>query len=235
VAEIIPAIIAKDFDELARKVRLVEPYVDWVQLDVMDGKFTPETAWPGNENIGNLPEKLETGLKLEVHLMVEDVEKEIEKWLGSGVKRILVHWEAIIKNSKFKTQNSNLQLKCQNLINLCERVGIELGLVLNLETPIDNLEAIFSFISSQLSIIQLMSIAKIGHYGEKFDERVIHKAGLLRQKYPDVKISIDGGVNKEAIKKMAKVGVNNFVVGSAIFNSKNIKETIEEFKNLISS
>ena len=46
MAEIVPAIIAKDFAELERKIKLVEPYVNWVQLDVMDGKFAPEKSWP---------------------------------------------------------------------------------------------------------------------------------------------------------------------------------------------
>jgi ribulose-phosphate 3-epimerase len=230
LSEIIPAIIAKSFKELEEKIKLVESFVRWVQLDIMDGKFVSEKTWDEPEEL----KKISTKLNIEVHLMVEDAVREVERWAGSGVKRILAHWEAL-ENSKVKNQNSKVQFKIQNLIDICEKAGVELGLVLNLDTPTNILDEFTSIISYKLSVIQLMSIAKIGYHGHPFDERVIHKVELLRQKWPDVKISLDGGINEEIIKKTALVGVDNFVVGSAIFNSKNIKESIEELESIINN
>lgn len=103
--EIIPAIIAKSFDELQEKIKRVEPYVKSVQIDVMDGIFAPNKTWPHNnchpelvsgsmkilkqmENGFSASKQHDSGLDIEVHLMVEDAEGEVEKWFNSGVKRI---------------------------------------------------------------------------------------------------------------------------------------------------
>ena len=242
MSEIIPAIIAKNFEEVKEKIKLVEPFVNWVQLDIMDGKFAPQKTWPffasssqnasdeqgeastGKNKPGDL-RKIDTGLNVEVHLMVEDVIGEVERWVDSGVKRMLVHVEPFLRNQELGIRNWELINK------KCEESNIELGLVLNLETSVDVLSK-FPFPSSQL-FIQLMSIAQIGYHGHPFDERVIHKIKMLRQGGLNVRISLDGGINEEVFKKIAKVGVDNYVVGSAIFNSKNIKEAIEKLKLII--
>lgn len=233
--EIIPAIIAKSFEELEEKIKLVESFVRWVQLDIMDGKFVSEKTWDEPEEL----KKISTKLNIEVHLMVEDAVREVERWAGSGVKRILVHYEAIGGDLELVTSN------LKKIYKKCRTNNVELGMVLNLETQIDvlfqlpiiaeQLQAKSVGITSYQLPIQLMSIAKIGYHGHPFDERVIHKVELLRQKWPDVKISLDGGINEEIIKKTALVGVDNFVVGSAIFNSKNIKESIEELESIINN
>lgn len=235
--EIIPAIIAKSFNELQEKIKIVEPYVKSVQIDVMDGVFAREKNWNEPMELKNI----NTNLKLEVHLMVEDVEQEIEKWVNSGVKRILAHYEAIISNSKVKNeqvpcereQNSKSQLKIQKLIDMCRRCGVEFGIVLNLETPLEVLDQIAFIIHDSSFIIQLMSIAKIGYHGEPFDERVIPKIKALREKYSDVKISVDGGINLENARQVIDAGADVLVIGSAIFGSKDAEKTIKEFKNII--
>jgi len=100
--EVIPTIIAKDFEELREKVKLVEPHTEWVQLDVMDGVFVDNTTWNNPSDLKNL----KTKLKLEVHLMIKNPEKIIDQWIKSGVKRIIFHfeatrkWENIIKKIK---------------------------------------------------------------------------------------------------------------------------------------
>jgi ribulose-phosphate 3-epimerase len=239
MAEIIPAIIAKTFSELEEKIKLVEPYVNWVQLDVMDGKFAPQ-------KIGYQPEdlkKLDTVLNLEAHLMISEPEKAIDGWLNSGVKRILVHWEALA-NEKLKTKSEKPQLKIsgeagdffakgeqiKNFFDKCNKKGVGFGIVLNLETPIEVLD-LLRVSSYMLHVVQLMSIGKIGSHGQPFDEKVIHKIGILKQKWPDVKISVDGGLNNQNILAAAEVGADNLVVGSAIFQSQDIGKTIQELEN----
>ncbi len=124
--EIIPAIIAKSFDELEEKIKLIEPYLKTVQIDVMDGIFVSNKTWPyteynchpefvsGSDGDGEMPKQvrhdkkisfideldnLETDLILEAHLMVENPYRALNEWLNSKVKRIILHWEAI--NSSF--------------------------------------------------------------------------------------------------------------------------------------
>ncbi len=219
MAEIIPAIIANDFHELVKKIRLVEHYVSWVQLDIMDGKFAPEVSWNNPKDLKNI----KTRLNFEAHLMVENVELEIERWLESGVKRILVHYEAL---------KGDLQDKIYDLRNKCSEKGVELGIVLNLETPVEVLDKL-QVSSFKFQVIQLMSIAQIGYHGQPFDERVIPKIKALREKYPDVKIAVDGGVSLENAGKLFEAGTNILAVGSSIFDSKNIFGVIGKFKEII--
>lgn len=211
--QIIPAIIAKNFDELQKKVKLVESYVEWAQIDIMDGKFAPQITWNNPPDL----KKLKTALNLEAHLMVLEPEKEIEKWLASGVKRILAHFEAT-------EQLPEIIIKIKN-------AGLETGVVLNLQTPIEVLEK-FQVSGFKIQVIQLMGIAQIGYHGQPFDERTISKIKSLRQKYDSVKIAVDGGVNLENASEIIKAGADILVVGNAIFNSDNIGRTIEKFKTL---
>jgi len=88
--EIIPTIIAKDFQELEEKIKKVEPYVEWVQLDVMDGQFVENATWDKPTDLKNL----ETNLNLEAHLMIQNPEENIDDWIESGVKRIIIHFES---------------------------------------------------------------------------------------------------------------------------------------------
>jgi len=251
--KIVPAIIAKSFEELERKIKLVEPYVKSVQIDIMDGIFVPNITWNNPEELKNI----ETELNTEVHLMVEDVERETGRWLDSGVGRILVHFEALA-SEKLKAENEKQQQKIKNLINKCQEHGIELGIALNLETPVDVLDKICQCESAKgrtkqsrritaklfrhftprndvcaIDVVQLMSIEKIGAHGYPFSENVIPKIKILRQKYPGVKIEVDGGINLQNARLVAEAGADVLVIGSAIFENENIEETIKEFKNII--
>src|SRR3989338_58093 len=94
MTEILPAIIVNNFKELEEKIKLVEPYVKWVHIDVMDGKFTPQTSWPYSEGaIADLL-KLDTKLNIEIHLMIDKPEKTIDVWIASSAKRFLIHYES---------------------------------------------------------------------------------------------------------------------------------------------
>ncbi len=194
--EIVPAIIAKNFDELEKKIKLIEPYacpepgrgINWVQLDVMDGKFAPEKTGYQPEDL----KKLDTKANLEVHLMIERPEKEIDRWINSGAKRILVHVEAI---------REDLRVKIYELRKKCDEKGVGLGVALKLETPIDVADDFIEFLNHKSSfVIQLMSIAQIGYHGYPFDEKVIPKIRALKERYPNVKRAVDGGINKETAK-----------------------------------
>ena len=232
--EIVPAIIAKSFDELQEKINLVEPYVNWVQLDVMDGKFAPVKSWPYNvvipakagiqdvdsrlcgndklDNINCLSERLKTKLSIETHLMVEDVEGEIERWLNSGVKRILAHYEAIEKLTVNRKQLTIEEL-VENLSRKCTKKNVEFGIVLNLDTSVSALEKMLSVNCYLFSVVQLMSIAKIGEHGQPFDERVIPKIRALKEQHLNVKISVDGGINSQNAKQILEAGADVLVVG----------------------
>lgn len=210
--EIVPAIIGQNFLEISKKLAAVEGLTDWAQLDVLDGLFVPEYSWQNPADLEQVAGKL----KLEAHLMVAEPEHVLEDWLAT-CDRVIVHLES----------TQNLEQIIDKLDKL-ERVEERLAIALLLQTDLAKLTPFMAKVKN----IQLMSIATIGHYGEKLDEKVFARIRTLREKYPDVKISIDGGVNLENAGDLIKCGADRLVIGSAIWNSQNILQTIAQFKNL---
>ena len=212
--EIIPAIIPKSFEELKEKVKLVESYVEWVQFDVIDGKFVNNVSWPyiaGKNNPTDLKD-LETNLKLEVHLLVQNPEEVIDAWINSGVARIIFHYSSTEKH--------------REIIEKVKKAGLQVGIAINPEVSIDVLD---NFIS-QLDLVLVMTVNP-GWNGQEFIKDGLVKIKQLRDKYENVKIEVDGGVNLETAPRIIEAGADLLAVGSAILNSNNIKETIWKLKN----
>ncbi|MBI5530814.1 MAG: ribulose-phosphate 3-epimerase [Candidatus Doudnabacteria bacterium] len=210
--KIIPAIIAKNFNELQKKIRQIEGLVDWAQIDVMDGKFVPNVTWDNPVELRNL----KTALKLEAHLMVERPEKEIGQWLASGVKRILLHYEST--------------KKLKDLIDKIKSAGIQVGIVLNPDTPASVLDEYID----QIDAVMFMAVHP-GFYGEKFLPEAMDKIKAFHKKYPRMPIAVDGGMNADTIALAIQAGAGWIVAGSAIFKSGNAAEAILKVRKVIKS
>ncbi|MEA2113431.1 MAG: ribulose-phosphate 3-epimerase [Patescibacteria group bacterium] len=213
MAQIIPTIIAKDFQELKKKIKQIEPFVEWAHLDVMDGEFVDNTTWNSPSDLRGL----ETNLKLEAHLMVKKPEDVIDNWIKSGVKRIIIHYEST-------KQLDKITKKIQD-------AGLEAGIALNPETSVDVLDSLLRITDYGLRITILIMTVNPGFGGQEFLEAMLGKIMALRKKYKDVKIEVDGGIGLETAPKVIKAGANVLAVGSAIFKSDNLKKTIEELKS----
>jgi len=205
--EIIPAIIPKFFQEIEEKIKLVEPYVDWVQLDVMDGKFVNNLTW----NNPNDLKSLNTNLNLEVHLMINNPEEAIDDWIESGVKRIIIHYESTDKHKE--------------IIEKVKRAGLEIGLAINPETSIEVIDEFYK----DIDLVLIMSVNP-GFGNQDFLNESVDKIRQLRERYKNVNIEVDGGVNLETAPNVIKAGANILISGSAIFKSNNIEETIKKLK-----
>jgi ribulose-phosphate 3-epimerase len=83
-----------------------------------------------------------------------------------------------------------------------------------------------------VDFVQFMGIRNVGYQHQGFDEAIFEKIADLRQRYSGVIISVDGGVNFDNAGRLVESGVNRLISGSAIFESENIKETIEEFRKI---
>lgn len=213
MTEIIPAIIAKNFRELKKKIKKVERYCDWVQLDIIDGKFAPNFTWQEPKDL----KKIKTNLKIEVHLMIENPSETAEKWLKNGAKRVIFHWESLGK----KPKEEFLKIK-----EKARKLKGEVGIALNLETPWQKIEKLIP----QLDMVLLMAVHP-GFSGQSFSEEVLLKIKSLRQKYFNVKIGVDGGINLKTGKKCLEAGADILVSGSYLFESKNIGKAIKKLKN----
>ncbi|MBU2220273.1 ribulose-phosphate 3-epimerase [Patescibacteria group bacterium] len=203
-----------------------------VQLDVMDGIFVANKTWPdvigGQSSVKDL-ENLKTGLALEAHLMVDSPHRVLNEWLSSKVKRVILHWEALEKIHNHELLSYKTQIGAgwpvSNLAEESHKRGKELGVALNLETPISVLD---NFIN-EIDLVLLMSV-KPGASGQSLDERVILKIIALRQRYPNVKIEVDGGVNADNIIKLVEAGADFLVMGSAVFDEDDIGGAIERLR-----
>ena len=217
---IIPAIIGQDFLEIEGRLAQVEGLVDWVQIDLVDGRFAEPPSWPyTQENVDDeikLFHDLKTSLNIELHLMVADPEDTLDEWIDTPAKRIFVHPEA--------TTHAELDL------TVLDMTKIESGVCLKLGTAIDIVETYIDRVDD----VQLMSIAKIGNYGAHFEEEVLEKIRELRERFPKITINVDGGINESNIKLVKDAGCDNAVVGSAIFGGKNIPEAIKRLQGLVS-
>jgi len=232
--ELIPAIISKNFDDLEQKIKLIEPYVSAVQLDIMDGIFVDNKTWPyfdgqAVEDLG----KLKCKVFLEAHLMIDRPQEVINLWLVMPkMKRLILHWEALEKiHGHEMTPYKTSATPGFPVVDLAEEVhknNKELGVALNPDTPISVLDMFIE----DVDLVLLMSVNP-GFAGQEFIEKVIPKISALRQKYPDVKIEVDGGISAENVGAVAKAGADILVAGSAIFESGEIRIAVEKLKKSV--
>lgn len=220
--EVIPAIIAKDIKEVEEKIRKVETLVTWVQLDIMDGNFVPNTTW-------NNPEELNAqdfSVFLEAHLMILSPQDKIDSWIASGIKRIIVHIETV-GAERSHTKTDPLRHQVVDMAEKIHSAGAQFGLALSPETPLSAIENFLDY----CNIVLVLAVSP-GFGGQEFKEEVLPKIRELQKTAPQVKIAVDGGINPETGRRCVEAGADILVAGSYIFNSENIQEAIEELQKL---
>jgi len=203
--QIIPSLLVKSKTEFLEQLRGLHGCCKLVQLDIADGKFVPNKTWADPKVVAKQKQNFE------LHLMVNDPEKEIQRWKNvKNVKRILIHVETI----------GNLKFIIYNL---------KLGLAINPETPISKLKPYLKTADS----VQFMSIHP-GFQGQKLIPKVLKKIKKFKTKYPNIFTEIDGAVNEETLLKIIKTGVDAICPGSAIFgNERTPEENIKRMREII--
>ena len=190
--KIVPAILTEDPRALEKMVRQAETFCDYVQFDIMDGRFVPSQSIKC-EHIASL----NTRLGWEVHLMVEQPEDYVNDFSTAGASKIVFHYEATPAPEK--------------TIGLVRAKGIEVGIALNPETPVSAVLPLVSKIDSVLCLT-----VNPGFYGSPFLPEVMEKVIELRRIHPETEIGVDGGIKEANIAQIARSGVDNIYVGSAI-------------------
>lgn len=203
--EILPAILVKTKEEFREKINKIKEYVKEIHIDVMDNKFVPNYTMKPEEI-----EELPGGVLYEFHWMVENPENEIAKIRGNHMHQI--HVETIRDNWK-------------EIVESVKKVGGRLCISLNPSTPLNKIELYVEDVQRVL----IMCVVP-GYSHQKYIQAMEEKIRQLREKYPDLEIEVDGGINFETIKRASAAGADKFVSCSTIFSSKNIKEAIEKLK-----
>lgn len=211
MVEIIPAILAKDFEEAKEKIAAVEQYATWVQLDVADGDFAPNKTWGDPQQL----KEYDPGVFIEAHLMVAEPERIIDAWLESGVKRIYFHYEATSEH--------------EALIRRIQDAGLEAGVALLAETPL----SVIKLFDELLDAVLLFS-GNLGFYGGTFQrEATVSKISTLRAAHPDITIGVDGGMNPATAKEVVAAGASAIISGSYIFGSADVVSAIKDLESAV--
>jgi ribulose-phosphate 3-epimerase len=204
--EIVPAILVKTTKELNQRYKEIEPYVDRIQIDIMDGKFVSnKTIQP--EDLRNF----KTNLIKEVHLMVNNNEKYVEDFLDLDFDVIIVHFES-----------------CKNIRKIIEKVkqkGKKIGLAISPSTPLSSIEKYLD----ELDLVLIMTVTP-GFSGQGFVSSVLPKIRELRNRRKDLDIEVDGGIKIGTAKLVAEAGANVIASCSAIFKFEDKKKAIELLK-----
>ncbi|MBI3046019.1 MAG: hypothetical protein HYY86_00530 [Candidatus Harrisonbacteria bacterium] len=208
--QVIPAINETDFKEVEKRIKTAQDFgAEWAHLDVSNGQFTRNQLWNNSKELQASSYKL----NFEVHLMVQNPDEVLDAWLDAKVKRAIVHLESVRDLDVMKMK--------------CVAFGTELFLAIKPDTPVERL---FSYAGDASGFLILA--VNPGLAGQKFKENQLEKIRALRQKFPDVKIEVDGGVNLENALKIKEVGADILVSASYIWGSKNPKEAYLKLKNI---
>lgn len=206
--KIIPAILTDDSDVLEKMIRQAEAYADYIQIDVVDGRFVnrPKTI------TAHILAKIKTRIKIEVHLMVKNPEIYIEDFKRAGAKKIVFHSE------KEET------LSPEKVIEKIRATGLEVGLAVSPETPVSKIEDLLDKVDSVL----FLSVHP-GSQSQEFIPWVLDKIAELKRRRPDLEVGLDGGIKLSNVKKVEETGADFVCVGSGIFGKGNPKKNFCDF------
>ena len=213
---IAPSILSADFSKMGEEVKRMElAGADLIHCDVMDGVFVPNISF-GIKMVADI--RKTTSLPLDVHLMIVEPEKYVERFADAGADYITIHCEATAKLTE--------------TLELIRKKGCRCGAVISPDTPVATLSGCLEICDMAL----LMSVYP-GFGGQKFIEKSLERMrelkALAEKLNPDILLEIDGGVNLENVAEIKLAGADVLVAGNTVFSAKDPKAVIEELRNKI--
>ncbi len=211
---VLPSLLLCDFAHLSDEVaRLEAAGVQALHLDVMDGHFVPNFTYglPLVEAFRSL-----TQLPIEVHLMVSQPGKWVDRFADAGADLLTIHVEAEGDSAEVLQQIRDK--------------GCGAGLALNPETSMDDVEPYLDW----CDLVLVMSVQP-GFGGQSFEPVALEKLQKLRSLTDGLLLEVDGGVNLSTISDCAASGANLFVVGSAIFCTDDYGQSVAQLNQLVAS
>ena len=223
--KIIPAIMPQSLLDIDDAVRDMSGLVSLIQIDIMDGKFVPAATWPysNDEYFQDVVEQNETlpsweKIEYELDMMVKDPMLAMESWVSVGIARAILHIESLI----------DLEGTIEKFNNLYRIPDSPVGIDLMLAVPFDADPDMIKTVSDKIDGVQIMGISPVGVQGSVFKTETLETIKKFRAAFPDMQISVDGGVKKDMVKNILDAGANRMVMGSAIFAEENPRDALRE-------
>ncbi|MEJ7745305.1 MAG: ribulose-phosphate 3-epimerase [Luteimonas sp.] len=216
---IAPSILSANFAKLGEEVdNVLAAGADWVHFDVMDNHYVP------NLTIGPLVcealRKHGVTAPIDVHLMIEPVDRIVPDFARAGASMISFHPEA--------------SAHVHRTVQLIKSHGCQAGLVLNPATPLEVLD----YVLDELDMVLLMSVNP-GFGGQSFIASALDKLRRVRERIERsgkaIRLEIDGGVKPDNIGAIAAAGADTFVAGSAIFGQPDYADVIRRMREAVAA
>ena len=213
--KIAPSLLAADFADLGDEVTRIEPHVDMLHLDIMDGHFVPNISF-GMPVIKSLRSR--TSLLFDCHMMTTNPDVYFDELREAGGDLAMIHIEAISDPTAAASK--------------ARAAGLGFGLVLNPPTPFAAVEPFM-----ELADMVLVMSVHPGFGGQSFMPEVLDKTESARKWVDEhglsVDIQIDGGINAETARLAGQAGANVFVAGTAIFRADDPVAAIKRLRQAI--
>jgi ribulose-phosphate 3-epimerase len=198
--KILPSILSADHGKFIEEAKTVDlPEIEYLHVDVMDGHFVPNITF-GPKVVASL--KKHTRFKLDVHLMIENVDDFVPQFAKAGADIITIHQEA--------SRHLNRSL------NLIRQHNAKAGVTINPATPLESIRWVLDVVD----LVLIMSVNP-GFGGQSFIEssveRIRQLARMRQEGNQDFIIEVDGGIDHQTAPKASEAGAEYFVAGNAIF------------------
>lgn len=232
MAEIIPAILEKNFNEIKNKLTALRGLAKCVHIDICDGRAVESQSWPfasggfEDQNFARIINEEEgvpywEDFDFEFDLMVADAMENFDLYMKLGPKRIIFHPDLDTDLEEFTDFLEGIDLYIRDYA--------EIGVAFR---PSDDLAKV-SRLSHRVDFLHCMGSDKIGYQGEPFTDKALENIKKLKKELEGIKISVDIGVNLENAEEITAAGVDRLTVGSAIWKSGDPIGTLQSFQSLV--